>query len=631
MVLIFFSSYNFLANLYQYQEHASYYYANGFEDTHEFELYHQELLGYVADALARHRTVNGFYADGLSADFDLIQQWSPTFKYRLVNSAGEALSSGAATEAINLEITSQYSASEPVILPPRYGSFDRLMEKTQALSTLIGDILPPGWTLYLSIDPYQDQGALGDAYRLFQDLVASKSNLEMLMIGYFALAGFSYLWLLVVSGKGSYESPIQLNWVDRLPLELMILLFPTAIPIYLEVLSDLSYHGGQMDFVTLVIGLNSLLAVFLLVSLSLVRRLKGRYFFKSAWTVQVLSKLFKLVSPANLQGIFKPILLVYLVLYALANVILGLFIYNGPLGILLWLGFNGLTVYFVAKELKAYRYLQDYVHQQVSGQIDTDLDQSLVTPLLKPFAQDLSALHQGLEIAVGDALKNERMRTELITNVTHDLKNPLTSIISYVDLLSKEALENSTATGYVHILQDKSQRLKILIDHLVETSKLSSGVVQAQLKSLDMVAFIKQIEGEFADAFNARRLQWVFNSTHQSIMVSADDKMLLRILENLFGNIVKYTLPGTRVYLELEEGPDAVRLTLKNISEHPIQVGAEDLMERFVRADSARNTEGNGLGLSIAQSLAAAIEGQLEIRVDGDMFKAILTLRKGID
>lgn len=660
--------------------------AESFEDTSAFASHYFQILSDVSARLSDNRHLIGFNADKLEKDLALVQEAYPGFKYRLQTPSGEGISNSIPLETVVLESTAIFEPGVSTHWPERYRKFARGYYDYGIADTVIQikKVLPEKWVLYLSVDPSMDKGILGEGYRAF---VSAKQNLPLrmqAMIGSMVVAVASYLWLLYAAGirytrtsqlleiQSSGEDgvpvraegvnyimqPVRVNWMDRIPLEALLLALPIAI-----LFSGNFYDIWQGHPIEIILLLNSLLALFLIVTLSCVRRIKAKCFLKSAWSISSLLFIYNLLRPSSLQRIFRPILLVYLVLFATANLLIGIVLPSlGPLGLLIWIGLIGVVLYLCIKDLRSYYHLKDYVHQQVSGNLSTAIDPLLITPMHHDFAKDLAALHQGLDIAVADALKNERMRTELITNVTHDLKTPLTSIISYVDLLKGEALNNPTAVGYIEVLQDKSQRLKTLIDHLVEASKLSSGVVQADLKSVDLLAFLQQLEGEFADVFAGRQLQWrsvlsqrstvsvlpqqlkdsvtsqqlkdsvtsqnYLESGTQAFLVLADDRMLLRILDNLLTNIVKYALPGTRVFLELYEGPDTITLTLKNISEHPLTITAEELAERFVRADSSRGSEGNGLGLSIAQSLAGAIGGQLTLAIDGDMFKATLMLRR---
>ena len=221
-------------------------------------------------------------------------------------------------------------------------------------------------------------------------------------------------------------------------------------------------------------------------------------------------------------------------------------------------------------------------------------------------------------------MKSERFRTELITNVSHDLKTPLTSIINYTDLLSKEEIDNETAKEYVDVLSRQAVRLKKLTEDLLEASKASTGAISVSMQPTDAAELLTQAVGEYEERFAARSLHAVLDIRHNPLWISADGKHLWRVFDNLLGNICKYSMSGTRVYLTAEAIGKTVVMTFRNITENPISVTAEELTERFVRGDASRHTEGSGLGLAIADSLCKLQGGTLSLTVDGDLFKAVI-------
>lgn len=225
-----------------------------------------------------------------------------------------------------------------------------------------------------------------------------------------------------------------------------------------------------------------------------------------------------------------------------------------------------------------------------------------------------------LESMVDENVKNERMKTELIANVSHDIKTPLTSIINYVDLLKSEDIAEEEAGRYLQILEQKSLRLKVLMEDLIEASKASSGAIELHINSIDFRELLCQAGGEFAERFAAENLEIVTDLPEHPVYFEGDGRRVFRILENLYGNVAKYAMQNTRVYITLTEDTDQVRFTMKNISSQKLNITAEELTERFVRGDHARTTEGSGLGLSIAKSLTELMGGEFEIMVDGDLF-----------
>ena len=240
----------------------------------------------------------------------------------------------------------------------------------------------------------------------------------------------------------------------------------------------------------------------------------------------------------------------------------------------------------------------------------------------------------GFSNAIQESLKSERLKTELITNVSHDIKTPLTSIINYVDLLKKEDIKDEKVKEYIDILEQKSQRLKKLIEDLVEASKVSSGNVKLNIESISIKELFQQTIGEFKDRFEEKGLKIEVQMPNEGAKVKADSRYLYRVIENLFSNITKYALENSRVYIDVKEGKknkegkETLNISIKNISKEKLNISSEELMQRFVRGDRARHTEGSGLGLSIAKSLTELQGGKFDITIDGDLFKVDMEWNK---
>ena len=221
-------------------------------------------------------------------------------------------------------------------------------------------------------------------------------------------------------------------------------------------------------------------------------------------------------------------------------------------------------------------------------------------------------------------MKSERFKTELITNVSHDIKTPLTSIINYVDLLEKEEINNETAKEYIGVLSRQSARLKKLIEDLIEASKASTGNVSVNLSQFELGILLTQALGEYEERFAQNNLQVVLNKTDETLLVMADNRHMWRVFDNILNNIAKYAQPNTRVYIDANRKNNIAEISFRNISKDALNISGDELMERFVRGDSSRNTEGSGLGLSIAKSLTEVQKGKLDIQIDGDLFKVRL-------
>lgn len=260
-----------------------------------------------------------------------------------------------------------------------------------------------------------------------------------------------------------------------------------------------------------------------------------------------------------------------------------------------------------------------------SGDLSYQTDTTGLPKDLRRHAEHMNTASQAMEQAVSERIKSDRFRTELITNVSHDLKTPLTSIINYVDLLKKLNLQDETARAYLDVLDRKSQRLKTLTDDLVEASKASAGVLTVNKEQLDLTQLVHQAVGEYEDRLERARLEVRVQPPKEPIFVMADGRHTWRILENLLSNCTKYAMPGTRVYVDLVKKDGFAAVSVKNISADPLNIPADELMERFVQGDESRSAEGSGLGLSIAQSLAKLQGAEFQLAVDGDLFKASLT------
>lgn len=277
------------------------------------------------------------------------------------------------------------------------------------------------------------------------------------------------------------------------------------------------------------------------------------------------------------------------------------------------------------------RLVLQLIHLQAGGQKLTQGDLNYQLPLEKlhgPFrahGEALNNIRQGIQHAVEEQMKSERMKTELITNVSHDIKTPLTAIVSYVDLLKQEPMPNEKAKEYLDVLDRQSARLKKLTEDLVEASKATTGNLSVDLQPTDVNVFLGQTTGEYEERLAAKQLALCLTPAEGTPRISADGRLLWRVFENLFSNIQKYAQPGTRVYLTCQATDEQVTITFRNISAEPLNISADELMERFVRGDASRNTEGSGLGLSIARSLTQLQHGTFALAVDGDLFKAILT------
>lgn len=285
-------------------------------------------------------------------------------------------------------------------------------------------------------------------------------------------------------------------------------------------------------------------------------------------------------------------------------------------------------VYIIYRMVSRFQKVQEGVKAVRSGNLNYKIE--VKGGDLGALAQDINTLSEGLETAISSEVKAERLKTELISNVSHDIKTPLTSIITYVDLLKtelgKEQPNESSLREYADIIERKTGRLRMLTNDLFEAAKATSGAMTVNLEQVDVQALVRQGLAEFDDKLQTASLDMRVKMPEKPVYISADGRLVWRIFENMLSNVVKYAFPGSRVYLDVTTGQGQMWMTMKNISAYELNVPAEELMERFKRGDESRSSEGSGLGLSIAISLAQLQHGVFNISVDGDLFKAMLAM-----
>ena len=343
----------------------------------------------------------------------------------------------------------------------------------------------------------------------------------------------------------------------------------------------------------------------------MVRNLKNKTLFSGS----ILGRLYpRLVTLTERSENFYRKLLIALILL--------IFLSCTPLGLVVALL---LVIFFFPKYYRKYDEVKKGIHAAAAGDFSYRIHLE-GNGEFERLAQEVNAISEAKEKALESEMRSRRMKTELITNVSHDLRTPLTSIITYVDLLKKAEPGSAETAEYLEVLESKSKRLNHLVNSLFDAAKASSGDISVEWMNVDMKTLTEQALGEFSDDFEKNNLTPVFHGTEESTMVYADGKLMFRIMENLLGNVKKYAMAGSRVYVDLVPEGSRVTLTVKNISAAPLNITASDLMERSVRGDDSRNTEGSGLGLSIAGDLAELMKGDFHVEIDGDLFKAVLTM-----
>ncbi len=452
------------------------------------------------------------------------------------------------------------------------------------------------------------------------------------------LFAIAFIWLTIIAGRTDLDEEIHLNRFDHWKTELaaavslgsglIIAMLGGAAMIESGVFaqgyqSNLSW--GMVMACVAGVTLIEVVAYAILFGgyLSLVRRIKAG----TLWKDSLLRKLVKLCGYLfeNLHSMWK-ITIIYggfTILLLLTSVIFwndGRFLTFLVLLAVVCAGAAGLVIYAIGREK-----IKQGIIKIASGDVDYKIPTEKMLPDQKVIAEHVNRIGEGLDAAVEKSLKSERLKTDLITNVSHDIKTPLTSIINYVDLLKKENFEDARIQRYLEILEQKSQRLKNLTEDVVEASKVSSGNISLEFMRINFVEMVQQTSGEFEEKFEKRRLTEILTLPEEEVVIRVDGRRTWRILENIYNNAAKYAMEGSRVYADLRVEDTNAVFTLKNISEQPLNISADELTERFIRGDVSRSTEGSGLGLSIAQNLTQLQGGKFEIYLDGDLFKVTVT------
>ena len=380
---------------------------------------------------------------------------------------------------------------------------------------------------------------------------------------------------------------------------------------------------GMVMFVTFLVILYFVMLSFLM---NFIVNIKAKTLFKNMLIVRTFRYIFRSIGKAIRNAdVTKKAVLYFGIFSGSEFAILLMFSMIGTEGTsaLLFLLFlvNIFAFIVIYKVMTSVTEIEIAEQNIIAGNLDYKLNTAKYKGDLKIIAEGLNEIGTGLENAVSGRMKSERFKTELITNVSHDIKTPLTSIINYTDLLKKENIETEPVKGYIEVLDRQSERLKKLINDLLEASKASSGNIKMDIAEVDAGLMLEQVYGEYQDKFEKAGLTGVVTKPSETVHIKADVNHLFRVFDNILSNVVKYAQPDTRVYIDLIKNADKVTIAFKNISKEKLNITGEELMERFVRGDRSRNTEGSGLGLSIAKSLTNLMGGELEIIVDGDLFK----------
>lgn len=513
------------------------------------------------------------------------------------------------------------------------------------------------------------------AGEMFDFITENETKLSVTAIISAVLSVVLFIFLMCASGHKDEVEGIHISRFDRFPVDIL-----SAIYIGLTILlgygivwcyEEFNYYmmwyyydatmNSAIPFLVglCIIGVVLDFILFAILSMTTAVRLKTKTFIKSTLIFMVLNicweilkicwKILKMIlktickickttwktickicrNSFNFTGrVLRKIPLVWktiLIVIALGFLEMLLFVVSFDYDfILLWFIFNvvlGVCTILIAIILKQ---IKKGTEEIAKGNIYKKINTKYMFLDFKDHAENINNINDGIAKAVEERMKSERFKTELITNVSHDIKTPLTSIINYVDLLEKEEINSETAKEYIGVLSRQSARLKKLIEDLLEASKASTGNINVNLSKFELGILLTQALGEYEERFQKNNLQVVLNKTDEMLLVMADNRHMWRVFDNILNNIAKYAQPNTRIYIDANRKNQIAEISFRNISKDPLNISGDELMERFVRGDSSRNTEGSGLGLSIAKSLTEVQKGTLDIQIDGDLFKVRL-------
>ena len=444
----------------------------------------------------------------------------------------------------------------------------------------------------------------------------------------------SLVYLTLATGRRTEEEKIHLNPIDKIKTEILVAAFIFMMVELVILITKVNSEEWAVYGIIVASGTVSLVidGLFLIFYLSMVRRMKAEMLWETSvacWLERGIRKVFAR------QKTTVRVLLLFAGHMAVCFVLaVGAFYYQSMTALVVLLLFSAGECYMILRKAVEQYQIRQGVEKIRDGALSGKIDIEQLHGEEKSLAEAINNIGEGLLHAVDDSTKNERMKADLITNVSHDIKTPLTSIINYVNLMKLEKIDNERVQGYIKILDEKSQRLKQLTADLVEASKISSGNVKLDMQVIDLVELVYQTSGEFNEKFEQKELTIVTKLPKTAVLIRADGRQLYRVIENLYNNVAKYALEKTRVYVDISYVEEKVVFSIKNVSEHSLareNSNAGDLTERFIRGDSSRTTEGSGLGLSIAKSLTVLMGGVFDIKVDGDLFKASITFPQYAD
>lgn len=544
------------------------------------------------------------------------------FRFRVLDHNNKTVMSNYKTYA---ELSYIYKQSHTFTYPMKFETYDTVND------CMYYNIEPLNYTIECFIESKLTEN---DQFSFLNKVIEIIYELRFIsilvcIIGAFATV-VSFVFLMCAAGYHENTETPKLSWFDKVFFELILAVLIVLAMGEFVILDHMNTFSISMAIWAIFIVLFDT-AVLLLTCTSLTARLRCKSFWKTTLVYTILRAIWTIIKKIALL-IAKTVsyiptlwqLIIGVVLFCILEFIL----------LLTW-GIEDIICLFILEKLifiplVFYVAIMLFKLEQTGKKISSadmtaTVDTKYFFGTFKKQGENLNNIKLGIAQAVEDKMKSERFKTELITNVSHDIKTPLTSIINYVDLLGKEDLQNENAKEYIQIISKHSDRLKKLVVDLVDASKASSGVLQLDMQPLKIDVLLDQIAGEYVERLKGNNLELIMRKPEESIQIMADGQRIYRVFDNLMNNICKYALPNTRVYLLLERNNKTATISFKNISATELDMSANDLMERFVRGDKSRNTEGSGLGLSIAESLTTLQNGEFNIQLDGDLFKIVIS------
>lgn len=441
------------------------------------------------------------------------------------------------------------------------------------------------------------------------------SGMVLLLYG-----SIAFVWLTLVAGRKRGDEELHFLWMDRIPIEIT-LGGMLCLMIFGSFVANIFLSTGVLDLFVWIVLLPFFLGLLFLGYLSVVRSIKGRRVWRQSLLYRMKNLIQRLL--AHINQIWKDILwLAFLVV--LHAILLGFrtgflfFIFVVLVDILS-------VVFFLQKEVGVVA-IQKGIRELSQGNLNYKIPMQGLSKEQAQMAGSINSIGDGFEKVLADNIKSEKMKTELIANVSHDIKTPLTSIINYVGLLKQEDFSDSKIQKYIEVIEKKSQQLKALTEDVVEASRVTSGAITLEKMNLNLAELLQQVSGEFEERFQKRELKEILEIQQKEVVACVDGKRIWRVFENLYGNVEKYSLESSRIYTELKKEGERIQFCMKNVSKYPLNMDADELTERFIRGDLSRSTEGSGLGLSIAKSIIELHGGKMELQIDGDLFKVTIEL-----